>query len=56
MPGVQEDSEERVAEAPVDDLLEHPALLADMERLVPLDDGLEIGGDELLDVVGYLRG
>ena len=49
--GVEPDPEERVAEPAVDDLLEHAARLADVERLVPLRDRLEVRGDEPLDVV-----
>ena len=51
MAGVEEDPEERVAEAAVDDLLERAADLADAKRPVPLDDRLEVRADEALDVV-----
>src|SRR5690606_38051686 len=54
--GIEEEPEERVAEATEDDVVEHLALLADVERLVPLDDRLEVGPDELLDVVGDVGG
>ena len=53
--GVEEDPEERVAEPPVDDLLEHPARLPDAQRPVPLGDRLEIRPDEPLDVVADAR-
>ena len=57
---VEEDPEERVAQAAVDDRLERAAGLADVERLVPLGDGLEVRPDEPVDVVadsvGQLRG
>ena len=49
--GVEEDAEERVAEAAVDDRLERPAGLADVERAVPLGHGREVRPDEPLDVV-----
>ena len=48
---VQEDAEERVAQAAVDDRLERAARLADVQRLVPLDDRLEVRPDEPVDVV-----
>ena len=49
--GVEADPEEGVAEPAIDDLLEHAALLADVQRPVPLRDRLEVRGDEPLDVV-----
>ena len=59
MAGIEEDAEERVAEVAVDDLLEHASHLADVQRLVPLGHGGEVGHDEPLDVVvdpcGQLR-
>ena len=51
MARVQEDPEERVAEAAIDDLLERAAGLADAQRLVPLGDRLEVRPDEPVDVV-----
>ena len=51
MPGVDEDPEEGVAEAAVDDRLQRAADLADMEGAVPLGDGLEVRGHEPVDVV-----
>ena len=50
--GVEEDPEERVAEVAVDDLLQRPADLADVQRAVPLGHRLEVRRDEPLDVVG----
>ena len=53
--GVQEDAEERVAQATVDDLVERAARLADAQRAVPLGDRLEVRPDEPIDVVADLR-
>ena len=41
-----------VAEMAVDDLLQRPADLADVQRAVPLGDRLEVRRDQPLDVVG----
>ena len=49
---VEEDAEELVAEMAVDDLLQGPAHLADVQRAVPLGDRLEVRRDQPLDVVG----
>ena len=51
VPGVEEDPEERVAQTAVDDGLQLTADLADVEGAVPLGDGLEVRGDEAVDVV-----
>ena len=51
MAGVEEDAEERVAEVPIDDARQLAAGDADVERLVPLGDGVEVGRHEPLDVV-----
>ena len=48
---VEPDAEERVAQPAVDDLLERAADLADVERAVPLRDGLEVRPGEAVDVV-----
>ena len=55
MTGVEEDAEERVGEAAVDDRLEGAAGLADVEGPVPLGDGLEVRADEPFDVIADLR-
>ena len=54
MAGVEEDPEERVAEVAIDDRVEHPAGLTDVEGLVPLGDGREVRRDQALHVVGDL--
>ena len=51
MPGVEADPEEGISEAAIDDLLEHAAPLADVERPIPLRDRLEVRGDESFDIV-----
>ncbi len=51
MSRVQEDTEERVPQPPIDDLMEDCSGLANMERLVPLDDCFEIRPDESIDIV-----
>ena len=55
MARVEEDPEERVAEPPLDDLVERAARLADAECAVPLGDGLEIRPDEPVDVIADSR-
>ncbi len=52
---VEEDAKERVAEAARDDVVEDAAGLADVERLVPLPDRLEIRPDQPVDVIGDRR-
>ena len=51
MPGVERDSEERVAQVAVDDGLEFAAHLADVQRLVPVGHGREVRRDEAFDIV-----
>ena len=53
VPGVEEDPEERVTEAAVDDGLQRAARLADADGRVPLGDRLEVRRDEALHVVAH---
>ena len=55
MARVERDAEERVTQPTFDDLVQRAARLADMERPVPLGDGLEVRRDEPLDVVADRR-
>ena len=55
MAGVQEDPEERVAEAAGDDLVQDARRSADPQGAVPLGDGGEVRPDEPVDVVADRR-
>ena len=48
---MREHAEERIAEVTVDGGLEFAADLSDVQRAVPVGDGLEVWSDETFDVV-----
>ena len=52
MSRVEEDPEERVAEVTIDDLLQRPTDLPDVQRAVPLGHRFEVRRDQPVDVVG----
>ena len=55
MAGVEGHAEERIGEAPADDVVKHASGDANADGAVPLRDPLEVRRDESLHVVAHPR-